>query len=259
MTTSNYLDINRQGWNERTRQHVKSAFYDVPGFVAGNCSLNEIELSELGDVNGKSLLHLQCHFGMDSLSWARRGATVTGIDLADEAIAYARQLSARINLPVEFVCSDVYSVPQQLSGQFDIVFTSYGSIGWLPDLERWAQVVATMLKPGGVFYMADFHPHYFASLGEKYFSHTAPELYAAGTYTDADPGATFSGAEWSHPISEILNSLLGAGLALEFFNEHAYSPYNCFDDMDQREPGKYYARTENEVPMLYSLKVRARS
>ena len=227
--------------------------------MAGNCSLTGIELEELGEVENKSLLHLQCHFGMDSISWARRGATVTGIDLSDEAIHYARQLSARTNTPVEFVCTDVYSVPQHLSAQFDIVFTSYGSIGWLPDLGLWAQVVAAMLKPGGVFYMADFHPHYLATLGEKYFSHTAPDIYEAKTYTDADPGTTFQGAEWSHPISEILNGLLGAGLTLEFFNEHAYSPYNCFDDMDEREPGKYYPKTENEVPMLYSLKASAPS
>src|SRR4051812_6983269 len=153
-----YLRSNQELWNHWTELHEKSEMYDLPGFKAGGFRLHDIEKGELGDVSGKSLLHLQCHFGLDSLSWARLGAKVTGVDFSDKALALARSLSAEMDIPATFVHSNIYDLPEHLSEQFDIVFTSYGVLGWLPDLERWAGVVAHFLKPGGTFLVVEAHP-----------------------------------------------------------------------------------------------------
>ncbi|MEM9921253.1 MAG: class I SAM-dependent methyltransferase, partial [Bacteroidota bacterium] len=154
----NYLAVNKESWNKRAVVHYDSEFYDNASFLAGRSSLNPIELELLGDVTNKSILHLQCHFGQDTLSLARLGAQVTGIDLSDQAIEKAKLLSAESGVPATFLCCDLYSLPTQLDQQFDIVFTSYGTISWLPDLDRWADVVAHFIKPGGRFVFAEFHP-----------------------------------------------------------------------------------------------------
>lgn len=160
MINEKYFDANRESWNKRTPIHKASVFYGLDGFKKGATSLNKTELEELGDVKGKKLLHLQCHFGMDTLSWAREGAIVTGVDFSEDAIVSARELAEELHLPATFICSNVYDLlqHQELAGSFDMVFTSYGVIGWLPDLNQWAAVIAFLLKPGGLFYMAEFHP-----------------------------------------------------------------------------------------------------
>jgi len=157
-TKPDYFQANKELWNQRTTVHLDSAFYNLEGFKKGETVLTPIELSELGEVKGKTMLHLQCHFGMDSLDWARRGAGVTGVDLSDTAISEAQKLNAEMGLDASFVCCNVLDTSAHVPGQFDIVFTSYGTIGWLPDLQPWAQVVAEKLKPGGLFYIAEFHP-----------------------------------------------------------------------------------------------------
>ena len=155
----NWLDINRKLWDNKVPIHVKSDFYALENFLKGETSLTKIELEALGSaVAGKKLLHLQCHFGMDTLSWARLGAQVTGVDFSPKAIRQARKLAKQIGQKARFVESDIYSLKENLAGKFDIVFTSFGTIGWLPDLEKWADVIAHFLKKGGVFYIADFHP-----------------------------------------------------------------------------------------------------
>ena len=153
MTDAEYFEMNRAGWDQRVKAHVESRFYDVDGFLAGATSLREIERAELADVRGKKLLHLQCHFGLDTLSWARRGAICTGVDISPAAIGQARDLAQRAQVDAEFVCSDVYGFVAGSAGPYDIVFTSYGAICWLPDLDKWAAVVASNLAPGGLFYM----------------------------------------------------------------------------------------------------------
>ena len=165
-----YFAANRDLWNQRTAVHKDSSFYNLEGFKKGETVLTAVELKELGDVKGKKLLHLQCHFGMDSLDWARRGADVTGIDLSDAAITEAQQLNDELGLNARFVCCNVYDLHPQykassktppmegLEEAFDIVFTSYGVVGWLPDLDKWAEIIAHYLAPGGIFYMAEFHP-----------------------------------------------------------------------------------------------------
>src|SRR5262245_17112552 len=151
------IDLNRAHWDEVVPLHVASEFYDVASFRAGRSTLLPVELREVGDVRGKTLLHLQCHFGMDTLSWAREGATVTGADFSGPAIEVARGLSAELGIPARFVESDVYSLPEVLDEPFDIVFASYGVLCWLPDFPAWARIAASFLNPGGVFYLLDGH------------------------------------------------------------------------------------------------------
>ena len=145
----NYIEVNRKLWNERTKHHLNSAFYDMDGFVAGNSSLKEIELELLGDISGKSVLHLQCHFGQDTLSLCRMGTKATGVDLSDEAITTAQKLANDMGLDATFICCNVYDLPRHLNETFDIVFTTYGTIGWLPDLKPWASLINQYLFQQG--------------------------------------------------------------------------------------------------------------
>ena len=156
MSEQNYIDINRQSWNNRVDSHYDSDFYDVKGFIEGKTSINNEEMVLLGDVNGKSILHLQCHFGQDTLSLARLGANVTGVDLSDKAIDRANELSNEIGVDARFICCDIYDLPLHLDEQFDIVFTSYGTIGWFPDLDKWAGLISRYLKHSGKFVFIDF-------------------------------------------------------------------------------------------------------
>ena len=180
ITEKNYFDSNKELWNKKTAIHKNSDFYDLKGFMNGNNTLKDIELKELGNVKGKNILHLQCHFGLDTLSWARLGADVTGIDFSDEAISTAKQINKEAKLDAEFICSNVYDLKAKLNKKYDIVFTSYGVIGWLPDLNRWADIINYFLNPGGVFYMVEFHPVLwmmdddFKQIKYSYFPHLFP-------------------------------------------------------------------------------------
>ncbi len=256
----NYQQLNRENWNARTEAHYDSEFYDVKGFLDGNTSLKEPELSLLGDINGLSLLHLQCHFGQDTLSLARMGAAVTGTDLSNNAIHKAHELAAKAGIEAHFVCCDLYDLPLHLKGSFDVVFTSYGTIGWLPDLDRWAAVITHFLKPGGKFIMADFHPVVwmwdddFREIAYNYFN-TGPIVENSnGTYTDRDAPIRGTTVGWNHSTGELLNALTSNGLSIKIFNEYNYSPYNCFARMIEFEKGKF--RLEpfgDKLPIVYAL------
>ena len=154
----NYFENNRQSWNELTAFHADSSFYDVASFKKGKSSLKHIEIDELGDIKGKKILHLQCHFGMDTLSLARQGAIVVGVDISDTSIQKAIELSDELKIPAKFIRSNVYEIENILEETFDIVYTSYGAINWLNDLDKWAKIISRCLKPNGVFYMVEFHP-----------------------------------------------------------------------------------------------------
>jgi SAM-dependent methyltransferase len=158
MEAKDYININKETWNNKVDVHIESDFYDMEGFLKGKSTLNSIELDLLGDVKGKKVLHLQCHFGQDTMTFSRMGAKATGIDLSDKAIERAREINEKLNLDATFVCCDIYDAPNHLDEKFDIVFTSYGTIGWFPNLVKWAKVISHFLKPGGKFVMADFHP-----------------------------------------------------------------------------------------------------
>jgi SAM-dependent methyltransferase len=257
----NYIAINKESWNKRTDAHVQSEFYDVAGFLKGNSSLNSIELELLGDVQGKRILHLQCHFGQDSISLARLGAIVTGVDLSDKAIDAANELAQQANVAATFICCDVYDLPQHLTGTFDIVFTSYGTIGWLPDLDRWAAIVSRFLKPCGTFVFVEFHPvvwmfdNDFERIDYPYFNTEAIVETETGTYADRDAAINQECVTWNHPISEVLNSLLHNGLELNSLDEFDYSPYNCFNKTIEYAPKHYrIAHLGHKIPMVYAIK-----
>lgn len=255
-----YLTINRDNWNKRTEVHWNSDFYNNTSFIDGADSLKEIEIALLGNIAGKRILHLQCHFGQDTLSLARRGALVTGIDLSDRAIERARELAQITNLSATFVCSDVYDLPNHLEGQFDVVFTSYGTIGWLPDLDRWAQVVAHFLKPGGKFVFVEFHPvvwmfnNTFTTVGYDYFN-TGPIVETlSGTYANRDADLKVKEVGWNHSLHEVIMALISNGLTIANFQEYDYSPYNVFEGLIESEPDRFrLSQFEKRIPMVYSV------
>ena len=259
-------------WNEWTKIHETSRFYDVAGFKAGSSALRPLERDELGEVAGKKLLHLQCHFGLDTLSWARLGATVTGVDFSGEAIALARRLADEVGLSgrAGFLQSDILELTDVPGGPFDIVFVSYGALCWLPDLTRWATVVTRNLRPGGVLYMAEVHP--FADLLEEtpdhdvrieypYFPAGEPLRFAVeGSYADPDAHVEQDVCySWVHSFSEILGALTEAGLRLEYLHEFPYSVSPFWRWMERGDDGWYRlpdgkGGTRRDVPFLYSLK-----
>jgi 2-polyprenyl-3-methyl-5-hydroxy-6-metoxy-1,4-benzoquinol methylase len=261
-TIPDYIEINKALWNEKTKHHTTSAFYNMDngGFIGGESSLKEIELALLGDIKGKTILHLQCHFGQDSLSLSRMGAHVTGVDFSDEAIRKARELNEQLGLDAQFICSDIYELPSVLNKQFDIVYTSYGTIGWLPDMQRWAKVVAGHLRPGGRFVFVEFHPvmwmfnNQFTEIQYAYFNKEAIVETLSGTYADRDADIQLQEIGWNHDLSEVMQSLIGSGLSITSFKEYDYSPYNCFANMVPVGEGRFHIQgLEGKLPMLYSL------
>ncbi|MGL5889599.1 MAG: class I SAM-dependent methyltransferase [Bacteroidia bacterium] len=259
-----HAEANRIAWNKKTAVHAESDFYDLQNFKAGKNSLNSLEREWLGDVSGKSLLHLQCHFGMDTISWARLGASVTGIDLSDEAIKLAEKLANEEKADAKFICCNVYDTRKYVQEQFDIVFTSYGTIGWLSDLKLWAKVVADSLKPGGRFLIVDFHPVLWMLSND--FSHiqypySSPENEPIeeeenGTYANRDAEITVKTYSWNHGLSRIFGALLEQGLQLKRFEEFTYSFYECFQNLERGADGFWRIKGMDEkLPMMYAIEM----
>ena len=262
-----YRDTNRSLWDGWAEINSRAASYRTDEFRAGKNKLHAIELEEVGDVRGKSLLHLQCHFGLDTLSWARLGATATGVDFSPKGIAIAEGLSKELNIPAEFICCDLYALPEHLDRQFDIVFTSYGVLCWLPDLAKWGQLIARYLKPGGRFHIVEFHPFLFTfdppnSNGRmepilSYFPTQQPQLWKeVGSYADRSADFRHDSYEWPHSIAEILNSLIGAGLRIEHFHEFPYSIDEILPGVMHEESGGRWRLIAHSgsVPLMFSLK-----
>ena len=259
-SAQNYIEINRNSWNNRVDTHLKSEFYDLDGFLKGKTSLNDIELNLLGNIKGKTILHLQCHFGQDTISLSRLGANVTGIDLSDKAIKSAKQIAKDTHSSATFICCDIYDLPNHLDEKFDLVFTSYGTIGWLPDLDKWAKIISKFLKPNGQFVFVEFHPvvwifdDNFEKISYRYFNSGAITETESGTYADKKAAITQSYIMWNHGMGEVLNSLIKNGLEIKSLDEFDYSPYNCFNKTVEFEPGKYRIdHLDNKIPMVYAI------
>lgn len=256
----NYKAINKEAWNKRTEVHVDSDFYNVPAFLNGQNSLHTTELNLLGDVKGKSILHLQCHFGLDTLSLARMGAKVTGIDLSDKAIAKAQNLNMELGLDAAFICCDIYDLPQNLNEKFDIVFTSYGTIGWLPDLQKWASVIDYFIKPKGTFILVEFHPviwmfdNKFTKIEYSYFNKEAIIDETTGTYTDRDADIHYREISWNHNLAAVFSALIQHGISIRDFQEYDFSHYNCFANLKEIRSHQYQLTgLEEKMPMMYSI------
>ena len=267
MTTS-WQRANLANWNTRAALHVRdeTGTYDMAGFLAGRDTLHPIEAAEIGDVRGKRIAHLQCHFGQDSLSLARRGAAVVGLDFSPVAVAAARDLAARTGLSAAFVEADVYEARERLEGGFDLVYVTWGTICWLPDIRRWGGVVASLLKPGGQLYLADSHPSALVldereGRLETAFAWRTPaerpdRFVESQSYTgDAfpEPSESFN---WIHPLSDVIGSLIAAGLRLDFLHEHEALPYRLYASMVPADSG-LYRLPESMVPIPLAFSLRA--
>ena len=271
---SDWLNANRANWDERVEYHIEAPSYDLSDLRAGSGKLHPIEARELGSVQGKRILHLQCHFGRDTLALAQQGAEVVGLDFSPAAVEAARKLAAELNLSASatFVEANVYDAPSALEGRalFDIVFVTWGSLCWLPDIGAWAKVVAHFLKPGGYLYLADAHPAAMVLedvepkagrlpvLHLPYFTQGPIVEYDPTDY--ANPEARLKNAvthEWTHSLSTILTGISQAGLRLEWFHEHPEVPWRMFADLVPRGGGLYGWPDKQWIPLSFSLKACA--
>jgi SAM-dependent methyltransferase len=254
--------LNRANWDDRVPVHLASEFYDLDGFRAGAGSLRPFEVAEAGDVAGKRLVHLQCHVGLDTLSWARNGALVTGLDFSAPAIEAARSLAADLDIGASFVTADVYDAVTALGGRrFDIVYTGIGALVWLPDLARWARVVAALLEPGGFLYLVEGHP--FAQVLDEaegtavlldYFDDGPQVEDYPYSYTDGPALAHTRSVQFQHPLGQVVTALAAAGLRIDFLNEHDFDTFQRFRALE-RHGGQYrFPEGHSRIPMMYSLR-----
>jgi SAM-dependent methyltransferase len=267
---TDYLDINRRNWDERTAIHARDATgdYMLERFRAGEDALHAIEAAELGEVSGKRVLHLQCHIGRDTLCLARRGAIVTGLDFSGAALDVARRLAAETGLQADFVEGTVDQAPDLAPGPFDLVFTTWGTICWLPDVGKWAKIIASVLRPGGEFYFADAHPAFnvLEEVGGKLvptydFQTPAdrPLQFASETTYTGDPTIMSHQAtrEWIHSLSAVLGGLIDAGLAITMFREHEVLPWQALPSLVPA--GTRMWRLPDgapRIPLSYSLRAK---
>jgi len=256
-----YIEINKNLWNRKTEFHFDSEFYGVDSFKNGKDSLNQVELGLLGNISGKKILHLQCHFGQDTISLARHGALATGVDFSEKAIDKAIQLNESLQTNARFIQCDIYKLTEVLDEQFDIVFTSYGVVGWLQDIKKWAEIIDHFLKPGGEFVMVEFHPvvwmfsYDFKHIEFNYMDSEPIIEELEGTYTDKSAKIKEKSVSWNHGLSKILDSIIKSGLVITDFKEYNYSPYNCFENTVKLGDRKYKIKgLEDKIPMMYSLK-----
>ena len=260
---ANYFETNKETWNTKVEVHSKSDMYDLEAFKAGKSSLMPYELKALGDISGKSLLHLQCHFGQDTLSWSRMGAKCVGVDLSDQGVKLAKQLNKELELDAEFVCCNVLDTSQHVSDTFDIVFTSYGVIGWLPDLKPWAKMIAERLKPGGTFYMVEFHPivwmfDYLENPPALKYGYMQDEVIYEeyeGTYANDSSKMVSKEYGWNHGLGEVITALTEAGLQIEYLKEHDEAPYDVLPNLSQAESGMYVTK-DKLYPLIFEVKAR---
>lgn len=269
MSDEDWLAVNRANWDESVAAHLDHPSYDLEALRAGRGRLHPIEAGELGDVSGLRLLHLQCHFGRDSLALAQQGARVTGLDFSSEAVATASALAAELGLSdrARFVCADVHDTVAVLADEppFDIVFTSWGVLMWLPDLDRWADIVARMLAPGGRLYLAEAHPAAMV-LGEggvsgrrlpkaatPYFTREALILDSPAGYANDQPLENARTYEWHHGLDEVVTALIGAGLSLDWLHEHDAVAWPLFDGLVEGEGGLWRWPGTAWLPLAFSL------
>lgn len=260
MTTADpnepYYEANRARWDESVAIHVASESYDLDGFLRGEKPLSPVELAEVGDVSGKTLLHLQCHFGMDTLNWARLGATVTGLDFSEPAIEQARTLAHQVGIAgARFVQGNVYEAAQLLDQQFDIVYTGIGALCWLPRIREWARIAAGLVRPGGFLYVYDGHPMWGTLDDERtdgqmivsypYFeTHSPSEWTNEYTYTDGPALQNQRTFQWNHGLGETVTAVIDAGLRLDFLHEHRTVHWKALPQMTERTT----VRGEWELP-----------
>lgn len=272
LSDQDWRSANRANWDERVAIHLGAPAYELDSLRAGRGQLHPIEEAEIGPLEGLRVLHLQCHFGRDSLILAQRGAKVVGLDFSRPAIAAARELAAELGLAerTRFVEADLYDAPLAVPGpgSFDLVFVTWGAINWLPNIRRWGEIVAHFLKPGGALYLAEGHP---AALifDDAAPSHDAMPGWFAPYFTRgealnldepydyADETARLRNAqtfEWLHPLSEIVTGLIAAGLTIRWLHEHESVPWRMFKALVKDPQGMYRWPDQPWLPLAFSLR-----
>ncbi|MFX1582696.1 MAG: class I SAM-dependent methyltransferase [Promethearchaeota archaeon] len=259
-----YYETNKRRWDELVAIHAQSEEYDLKGFLEGKSSLHQVELDALGDVSGKTLLHLQCHFGLDTISWTRLGATATGVDFSDTAIELAQELAKLVGADTQFICSNLYDLPKIHQKQYDIVFTSFGVLCWLADITGWAEVVAHFLKPRGTFLIVEGHPFFWVfdndhptdlKIKYSYWHSDEPLSYdEPGTYIDTDMKLINTKSyEWAHTVSDILNAIIQAGLVISEVYEFPHLPWKPIPFAKKHQDGEW--RLDGDLlPLSWSIK-----
>ena len=279
MDTDAYFEANRRIWDEWAAVHMRgNPTYPVEQFKAGEVGQKPNLPDDIGPVAGKSILHLQCHFGLDTLMWARQGARIVGVDFSETAIEGARALNDDLELDAELLQSNLYALPDVLTGEYDIVLTYYGALPWLPDLGRWAEIAAHLLKPGGFLYIADLHPFVNMieggdpAIDEPYLAYTyssngVPQRSDSGGGTYAAPDAQTVhriNYQWKHRMADIINAVASAGLRIELLHEFPYTFFDVFDwppsgvvgRMEQDANGWWRLAGSLDLPLMFSLKAR---
>lgn len=261
LSTQEYLHRNRTAWEKKVEFDVLSEYYDVNGFLEGKNILDNLESKGLGAVKNKRILHLQCYFGLETLTLARMGASVTGLDFCHNAISMANNLKAKTGLNADFICADVYDASKILNSKFDLVFSSYGSICWLPDLSKWVENIFSLLKPGGSFFLIDFHPLLISfnllqnkSIKYSYFNIEDPvKLIRTGTYANLNANIKTTEYNWNHSIGELVSTFIKQGMHIQDFKEYPYIPLDAFPGLVKEIDG--YNHVYNDLfPILFSLK-----
>lgn len=242
---------NKRGWDELAKTHYQT--YDIDKLLSGAPLLNQVIRDEVGDVKGKSLVHLLCHIGTDTLSWALLGAQVTGIDISSQSLKYARQIAEKMDIDAQFIESDVMEVMGKVQQKFDIVFSSTGVLCWLPDIQIYADTARNLLKEDGFFYIFDGHPFRNLLIDEtgsvssdriqgNYFRKTVWEYDQMGDYTDPDLLVPMRSYEWDWTLGEVVTAFCDAGMRIEFLHEFpqyfysGYTPYDVVDNKIERYP-----------------------
>jgi SAM-dependent methyltransferase len=262
------VEANRDLWDKRVQAHLEHGLYPSHAVESGTYGIEEPEATELGDVGGLRLVHLQCNAGADTLAWARLGAEVTGIDFSAAAIAEARRLAGATGLAATFVCADLYALPADI-GTFDIVYTSMGVLWWLPDLDRWAAIVARLVADGGRFYLYEIHPTSMAlvarddhfEIGEDYFGPGEAIVFeTTGTYYESPDGFAAEPAMEHgtvHTLGEIVTALCRAGLTIEFLHEHPWTKFRMHPLLERGADGDWsFPAGQPRVPLTFSLLAR---
>ncbi len=271
MNHNRAIEENRRSWDRMVKPHAASAFYDVPGFLAGACTLDPLELEEAGPVVDLDICHLQCHFGLDTLSWARLGARVTGVDFSPQAIKQAVLLAEEAGLQAHFVESTIdEKLAEKFTAAFDLVYTGGGALCWLPDLNHWASVIHRILKPGGRLYLREFHP--LLTIFDEESTPDAMRLrypyFAAAGMMQFDDGLSYAVSgeehpaittnEWPFSLSDVIQAVLKADLELVFFREHSDCSYRALPFLKERD-GRYFCDSlPGGLPLMFSLMARKR-
>lgn len=271
-TYNKYYSINKERWEDLAEHYSKGKYHKYEEFKNGGLSLHFVEREDLGDVKEKKLLHLQCNFGLDTLSWARLGADVTGVDFSSKAIEAGRGLAKKYNISARFVESQLYELPNTLDepNQFDIVFTSYGVLSWLHDLPNWAKIISHFLKPGGEFYIVESHPiswifddkeSYLNMIYDYFPVNGSPIEFNDDDYNYSEPDKVSHKIEysWAHTLSDVINSLIGAGLTITQVKEYPFATWKILPYcVNGTNPDIWTLpdKSHRKIPLMFSIKAK---